>query len=244
MQSTGTSLHPTNGVTCSNCRRACRPVDIEILRDCPKSEDLQLTKKASRGMTWAWKSPLSSAKHLRRRSTGRIPQAPPPPPSTKTVTATGRSYRADGVRGDPLPEARTGQRTPSPRNGSARSRRMWSCRELDTAASDSTSARERDVTLRFQTLTTLPTAPPRRPQAEGEVSGGSSSVLSSERQLGRRIVRIVQDDQPPTLLDIIEPSSEQLQNVRLGIFPPVDLDSLRDISNALLESSCVARVNP
>jgi hypothetical protein len=58
------------------------------------------------------------------------------------------------------------------------------------------------------------------------------------------IIDIVEDEKPLSLLFVAQPAMSELKDIGLGILPTRDLDLVCNLPIALLETGCVARVDP
>lgn len=58
------------------------------------------------------------------------------------------------------------------------------------------------------------------------------------------VVEIIQDEKPISSLCIIEPITEELEDIDLGVLPASYLGAVGDFSATLLKASCIARINP
>jgi len=58
------------------------------------------------------------------------------------------------------------------------------------------------------------------------------------------IIDIVEDEKPLSLLFVAQPAIHELKDIGLGILPTRDLDLVCNLPIALLETDCVARVDP
>jgi hypothetical protein len=58
------------------------------------------------------------------------------------------------------------------------------------------------------------------------------------------IIDIVEDEDPLSLLFVAQPVMNELEYIGLGIPPVMDLDLVCNIPITLLETRCVARVDP
>jgi hypothetical protein len=58
------------------------------------------------------------------------------------------------------------------------------------------------------------------------------------------IIDIVEDEKPLSFLFVAQPAMNELKDISVGILPTRDLDLVCNLPIALLETGCVARVDP
>jgi hypothetical protein len=71
---------------------------------------------------------------------------------------------------------------------------------------------------------------------------GQITKVGVEKELS--IVDVVKNENPLSILTIVQPVVHELEDIGLEVLPPIDLNCICNISIALLEAGRIARVDP